>query len=610
MREFAARAAVAAAVLCAIWAGWLILAGGVDIRLMGLTVTSNEPLRPLLLGSLALAVYAAVTGVERARDRWAAWIARAGEGRLAVAIAIVTTVVGLAYSVTAATSADAYGYVSQAELWIQGGLKIPQPWVVEAPWPEPQWTFTPLGYRPAQDGGQWAIVPTYSPGLPLLMAGAKLVGGQEAMFWIVPFAGGLLVLATYGIGCRLGSASAGLVAAWLVATSPIVLFMIVPAMTDIPVAAAWALAFYFALGAGGRSAAVAGLVTAAAILIRPNLAPLAAPIALWLWMAPDGGGVHRPWRRRAGRVAVYAATASPGVIGTAAVYASLYGSPFLSGYGGLGGMFDWANVRPNVRNYLTWFIESQTVVPIAGAAALVAPARPLWPWVRDRRVLAVIVLFVAFVIVQYVTYLVFDTWWFLRFFLPCWPFLMIGLSSVALALARPSRPAVSLLVWWGVLALGAWGVHEARDRGAFEAWRGERRYVDVARVVAGATPDNSVIYTLLHSGSLRYYGSRLTLRSDILHPEWLDRSAGWLASRGVRAYLLLEEWEVADFKKRYAGQDLAAELDSRLALVYRGPSVLHLYDLNGTPPATPRVVPGADMRALRSVPPSPRPSVF
>src|SRR5512145_2826841 len=112
MREFAARAAAAGALLCAFWAAWLIFIGGVDLRLMGLTVTSNEPLRPLLLGSLALAVYAVATGAERTRERWAAWLARAGAGRLAIAIAIATTTVGLVYSVTAAASADAYGYVS------------------------------------------------------------------------------------------------------------------------------------------------------------------------------------------------------------------------------------------------------------------------------------------------------------------------------------------------------------------------------------------------------------------------------------------------------------------------------------------------------------------
>ncbi len=51
-----------------------------------------------------------------------------------------------------ASGADAYGYISQADLWIKGQLTVPQEWVAPAPWPEAIWTSTPLGYGPAVTG--------------------------------------------------------------------------------------------------------------------------------------------------------------------------------------------------------------------------------------------------------------------------------------------------------------------------------------------------------------------------------------------------------------------------------------------------------------------------
>jgi hypothetical protein len=101
-------------------------------------------------------------------------------------------------------------------------------------------------------------VPTYPPGLPLLMALEKTVAGACAVFWISPVAGRLLVLATYGVGRRVGTPVVGVVAAWLTATSPTVLFAIMQPMSDIPVAAAWAISVggsghHTSLGVCGRS---------------------------------------------------------------------------------------------------------------------------------------------------------------------------------------------------------------------------------------------------------------------------------------------------------------------------------------------------------------------
>src|SRR5437763_1042682 len=175
------------------------------------------------------------------------------------------------WSTRVAAGADAYGYVSQADLWLRGALHIDQRFGATVPWPLARWTFTPLGYRPEPDG--YRIVPQYAAGLPLVMAAFKAVAGQCAMFWVVPLCGGVLVFATYCIGREIDRPLVGLAAAWIVASSPTLLFMLMAPMSDVPAAAAWAASVAFALA---ESPLLAGVAAGAAILIRPNLAPAAA----------------------------------------------------------------------------------------------------------------------------------------------------------------------------------------------------------------------------------------------------------------------------------------------------------------------------------------------
>jgi hypothetical protein len=51
--------------------------------------------------------------------------------------------------------------------------------------------------------------------------------------------------------------------------------------SDVPAAAFWTLATYWTFGTTVRSAVAAGVATSLAILIRPNLLPLAAVLAGW-----------------------------------------------------------------------------------------------------------------------------------------------------------------------------------------------------------------------------------------------------------------------------------------------------------------------------------------
>jgi hypothetical protein len=426
------------------------------------------------------------------------------------------------------------------------------------------------------------------------------------MFGVVPLSGGLLVFATYGIGRRLGSTRAGLIGAWLVATSPTMLFMLVWPMTDVPVAAAWAVAFYFLLGSTRRAIVAAGIAAAVAILIRPNLVPGAAVMGVWYLVRSGSGG----WSRRLIDATIFGVAALPGPVAVAVINNYLYGSPTTSGYGGLGGMYEAVNVWPNLTRYVSWFTETQFVLPLAGIAILALPVRRLWPATPDRRVVWIIAAFVAILWTQYFAYIVFDDWWYLRFLLPSWPFIMVGTGMAALAVVRLGRPMLTAAAAMAVVGVGLVSLWFAVDRSVFELWQGERRYVSAGRLVRQVTEPESVIFSMQHSGSLRYYGGRMTLRYDNLDRDWLDRAVAWLESRGVRSYLLVEDWELPDVRRHFRGQARLELLDLPPIFSYEGPANILLFDLTRPRPREAVVQQVVETnRGTHCAPPAPPPTL-
>jgi 4-amino-4-deoxy-L-arabinose transferase-like glycosyltransferase len=171
--------------------------------------------------------------------------------------------------------------VSQARLWLAGDLHVRQDFAASAPWPNAEWTFAPVGYRPAD---RHTIVPTYAPGLPLLMAIFVKVAGDCGAFMVAPLCGALLVLLTYGLGVQLSGRVTGTVAAILIAASPAVLFMSMWSMSDVPAAVFWTASLLMASRRSASMAAAAGIAAGAAVAIRPNLVPLAVvPAAMIAW---------------------------------------------------------------------------------------------------------------------------------------------------------------------------------------------------------------------------------------------------------------------------------------------------------------------------------------
>jgi hypothetical protein len=116
------------------------------------------------------------------------------------------------------------------------------------------------------------------------MALFKAIGGHAALFLVVPIAAALLVWSTFAVGRALGILIARARRGLAHRDEPAFLTMVKEPMSDVPAAAFWALATWTALDASRWSSLVPGVSAAIAILIRPNLVPLAAVLGAWmLW---------------------------------------------------------------------------------------------------------------------------------------------------------------------------------------------------------------------------------------------------------------------------------------------------------------------------------------
>ena len=599
----------------------LYLSGGVEVHVLGVEIRAHRPLRAFVLAIVGLAAFIALGGRlsplwghVRASLHWLltawdrhVWQRRPSPRTTALAMATAVFLLGGIFGSKTAGGSDSYGYVSQAtDLWQQGRLFIDQPFAAAVPWPRARDTFMPLGYRALFHQDVPSLVPTYAPGLPLIFAAVRSVAGLDAMHLVVPLLGALLVMATYGIGCRLASPGVGLIGAVLVATSPAMLFQLMVPMTDVPVAALWAAAFYLVTGPTTGHALGAGLTTALAVLVRPNLVPLAAIAGLYY--LPEFFG--RQSRGRGVRRAVlFAAGVLPGIVTVSLLNALWYGSPFSSGYGRFSDLFGLRHVEPNLHKYATWLIDTHSPLMLFGLAALAIPARRLWPGLAERRRLVIAALLAAAVWAQYLAYLVFDAWWYLRFLLPAWPFMAVGAGAVVMAIWRPGGWLVRSVVLAGLAGVLLLQAVVADRESVFRLWHGERRYIAAAAMVQRLTPPAAVIFSVQHSGSVRYYGERLTMRFDQLDGAWLDRAVAWLGERGAPVFLLAEDWELPIVTRRFAGQRTLEVLDRPPMALYDEISRLSLFDLSGGTTGSTHRVTGVDT-SWRATPPGRPPTLM
>ena len=240
-----------------------------------------------------------------------------------------------------------------------------------------------------------------------------------------------------------------------------------------------------------------------------------------------------------------------------------------SGYGDLSTAYSINHVATNATRYARWLRDTQTPLIALSAVALAISA--------SGRTAASVALHrgrmieppaaiafaatIAIVAGSYLLYAPFEDWSYLRFLLPAYPVALIAMAAFIDWTVRPLPGALRAVV---LVTLGTWlighGARVAIGAGVSRLRAAEQRYVAVGRFAQRATPANAVFISLQHSGSVRYYTGRPSIRFDYIAVD-LHRALVDLEHAGWKPYIVLEDWEETQFKEQFA----AASEEGRLA---------------------------------------------
>jgi len=435
---------------------------------------------------------------------------------------------------------DNSGYFNEARLFSQGRIHAPMRTLAGVP-PDAatQYLYVPLGFKPSPGGGA-SMVPTYPPGLPLLLVPAALVAGWDHagdLVLILHSLAGIALVFALGRACGLPGAWS-LAGATVLAASPLYLFTSLQALSDVP-ATAWATAAVVAAMKGRdgtRWALVSGACISVGFLVRPTNLLIAAPVVLAVGTSPR-------------RLALVALGSLPGIATWMAINHAAYGDALQSGYGAIGGEFHAGLVAGTLR-YGAWWLP-RLLSPIVVLAPLLVAFPRLWP-----RVAAILTAWAACFVAFYAPYRwTHEQWWFLRFLLPAAPALIVAGLLVARHLleqaagrlphyARRALPALVLAVAVAVELDQSSPLREARAVG-----HGELKYGRVSKWLTAHVPGNSAIVVSQASGALFYFTDLTLLRHDQMGPALSKRVFSSLQAEGRPLYAVLFPFEADALKK-------------------------------------------------------------
>ncbi len=423
---------------------------------------------------------------------------------------------------------DNSGYFNEARLLARGEFRATIRSLPGLPAHEaPPYLYIPLGFKPSSPGAA-TMVPTYSPGLPLLLVpAARLVGWRNAGDLVLILHSLAGIALTFALGRRCGLPAAwALLAAAALAASPLYLFTSLQALSDVP-ATAWATAAVLAALAARERAGwawAAGACVGVAFLVRPNNFLVGLPVALALGASPR-------------RLLAAAAGALPSLAAWMAINHAAYGSALESGYGAIGAEFHAALVPSTLAFCAVWMPMLLGPVILAGPFLVLARrGRTRVTWV----LLAWSAAFIAFFLPYRWTH---EAWWFLRFLLPAAPALIVAGLIAAHEWVEgvgDRLRGVSHRVLPALLALATVGVEASQGGPLGEAWtigHGERKYGRVAEWLRAHAPAEAALVAVQASGALFYYLDNTVVRWDQITPGNAARVEAAVAGRPLFAAL-------------------------------------------------------------------------
>lgn len=469
-------------------------------------------------------------------------------------LAGVTTAITIRYATFVPWGTDAAGYVGAARRWADGRVFNPAPLQLWAPWSfvGPLTMAAPLAFTLGPTRG--TDVSVYPLGFPVFLAVADKVDRELGVYVVPPIFAGLLVWCTFLLGRRLAGAWAGVLAAFLIATSPILLGYALTPMSDVPAAAFILLAVDMSLRRSIMSAAGAGAAMAAAIMVRPILAPLAViPGILAVTEGASRVSAWREWQWK--RAVVFGAVAAIGLFIVGWSQHELYGGFFKPGYPGYEVFFRRDHILPNLTGYPRNLMTVHTPVIFLGLiCAFVFVLRRSDH--REPARVAGALCGIAFL--NYALYLPYLPFYgdiaYLRFVLPALSALLLLLAGITAWLAEAAWRQWRLLtplaiIPAAIVSAGGYSLYPL----TFAQAAAQKHVLLMGRYLDEVLPPNAAVVTFLQSGAVAHYTGRQVVRFDLLETQQLEPVLETLVRRGYHPVFVVDEHSEGPlYKKRFA----------------------------------------------------------
>jgi hypothetical protein len=410
---------------------------------------------------------------------------------------------------TAAGGSDSSGYLNSARRLSAGQIatevRVPAAFADyrELFWPD----FQPLGFRATAE--DLRMVPTYSTGLPLLLAIAGKAFGWHWGTILVVIAGALgAIVLCYVVGRELGLGRAlAASAAATLGVSPIFLLISVQPLSD-TLATTCTLAAVWAAARSGKQpdraghgwALACGAAFGMAVLVRATNAVLLPALLVFLGLR---------WRSL-----LWAALGGIPFAAWLGWYNHAnYGSALRSGYYPIAPSFGAEFGLPTSWHFLRWLAAFLPAILLV--LPLIALTRREF---RNRAMLGLGLWFGAITGVYAFYYFSHEAWSGLRFILPAIPALILAGACGLEAIARRHEKnpgawrlglAFGLVVW---AVAGSW--YWCNQLGVFQTKGYEDTYAAAAMAARERFPQGSLVVCSQTSGAVYYYTDFPVLRWD------------------------------------------------------------------------------------------------
>lgn len=504
----------------------LVAFAGMDFRLGALSVRAHSALRVLAATGILVSIRLRF-GVESLP----AWLTR---------MVLLTAISGsvltwFRFLLASIGGADSFGYASASQLIAQGRLIDAAPIAEWLSASNRMAIASPLGWTPSLDGS--GIAPTYPIGVSIVMAVFSWIAGPQGIYFVAPAMGLVTLFCVWRLAREWYDHETALFATALVAWNPLLITYAKQPMSDIAATMSITAAFLLALRGSGSTAFYSGLAAGFAVMTRPALLIAGALMPVMSFKGDNARG----------RALLSASGLAIGVIAQMTIQNYLFGSPFSTGYGSAANLFAIGYLDNNLGIFARhgWTVLGALFLPGLILGLIGARPEPRW---KPAAIFGAVAL-------PYCFYLPFDHWETLRFLLPGLVPLTIVAADGLIHVARFSRkPAVTTIVVTVLIAFTAWRSESLLRRSSvWDVSTLEARYPLAGEWINVNTPLQSVVLANQHSGSLRWYGKRQTLRWDFIAPDQLVTSVRELQSHGATVYVALEGDEVAMFDQRFAG---------------------------------------------------------